>query len=164
MNILNKLINPIRNFKLNLSAHAKIYLAILVLYIVTSILCAMENQNYHMRYAFSNNKAWIQPVFETYQGNYGNYGNSRQSFPVEFVFPGHLMFFAFLIIVPTLFIDFIYKIGGKIFASVLVLASLVFVVAIIIRQGMRYKEVLSSSHRTKGGYNNAFLEESRKND
>ena len=155
MNILNKLINPIINFQIHLTAQAKIYLLTLSLYIVAFILCSLENEKYHMRYPFSNGTAEILPVFETYQGNYWR---SRQSFPVEFNFPGHILWFLFLIIVPTLFINFIYKIGGKAFASTLVLAGFVFLIAYIIRQSMRYKYVHSSKYRIKGGYRNAVQE------
>ena len=161
MTILNKFINPIINFKFDFSAHAKIYLAIVFLYIVSVILCAMENYNYHMRKASGE----VKPVFQTRQGSYKEEEDDenppRQYFPVE-ITPYHFIGFAFIIIVPTLFIDFIYKNEAKVLASVLVLAALVFLIATIIRQSIRYNDVLSQKLkpwvRTKGSYSNAIHE------
>ena len=163
MTILNKFINPIINFKFDFSAHAKIYLAIVFLYIVSVILCAMENYNYHMRKA--SGEVLVKPVFQTRQGSYKEEEDDenppRQYFPVE-ITPYHFIGFAFIIIVPTLFIDFIYKNEGKVFASVLVLGALAFLIATIIRQSIRYNDVLSQKLkpwvRTKGSYSNAIHE------
>jgi|ETNmetMinimDraft_18_1059904.scaffolds.fasta_scaffold61890_1 hypothetical protein len=158
MNILNKLINPILNFQIHLTAPAKVYLLCLSLYIVLFVLCAVENENWHMRYTLNDDSVEILPVFESHQGNYWR---SRQSFPVEFYFPEHILWFVFLLIVPVLFINFIFKMGGKALASFLVLACAVFLAAYYVRQGMRYQSVKKSGYRKKGGYRNA-VEEDRK--